>query len=325
MDVPSEIRRALSIERDALGALIERVGDETEAAVTLLRECRGRVVVTGVGKTGLVGQKIAATLSSTGTPAVFLHAGEAMHGDLGMVDAADVVIAISNSGESSEIVELLIYLKRLGTKVVALTGASNSTLAKGSDVVIDVGVTTEADPLGIVPTASTTAALAMGDALAVVLMKLRDFSKDQYAQYHPGGALGSMLLTQVKDLMVAREQTPLVPSHVSMREALYEMTSKRLGAAFVVEQDGPLLGIITDGDLRRLFETESDPLSLTAAEVMKKNPKSVTAQTPAIEAMKLMELHSITVLPVVDENGLAISAIHMHDLVKAGLGQWSSE
>lgn len=325
MDIQAEIKNALSIERDALGGLIERLGDEVEGAVALLRDCRGRVVVTGVGKTGLVGQKIAATLSSTGTAAVFLHAGEAMHGDLGMVGADDVVIAISNSGESSEIVELLTYLKRLGTKIVALTGAANSTLAIKSDVVIDVGVAVEADPLGIVPTASTTAALAMGDALAVVLMKLRNFSKDQYAQYHPGGALGSMLLTQVKDLMVAEEQTPLVSGSLSMREALYEMTSKRLGAAFVIGDDGVLLGIITDGDLRRLFESESDPLSLTAAHVMKKDPKRLRAETPAIEAMKLMEAHSITVLPVVDENDRPISAIHMHDLVKAGLGQWSSE
>ncbi|MCP4639683.1 MAG: KpsF/GutQ family sugar-phosphate isomerase [bacterium] len=323
MNIQEIVRQSLEIERDAVAALVDRVGDACERAVKLLHACSGRVLVTGVGKAGLVGRKLAATLSSTGTPAAFVHACEAAHGDLGMLCEDDVVIAVSNSGESRELVELLGHLKRLGVKIVALTGAVDSTLGSESDVVVDVGVEQEADTLGLAPTASTTAALAMGDALAAGLMSVKGFSEEQYARNHPGGSLGNLLLMRVEDLMVSSDRMPVVSADVVLRDAIYEMTSRRLGSTFVVDEDGVLVGIITDGDLRRLLQRNTDPLEMPAAEAMTRDPKRTRPDVLAIEAMQYMEDHKITVLPVVDATGRPLSAIHMHDLVKAGLALWS--
>ncbi|MBN2309479.1 MAG: KpsF/GutQ family sugar-phosphate isomerase [Candidatus Hydrogenedentes bacterium] len=323
MDIQSVIRRSLAIERDAVAAVLEKVGEECERAVMALHACPGHVIVTGVGKAGLVGRKLAATLSSTGTAAVFLHAGEALHGDLGVVHDGDVVIAVSNSGESKEIVELLPYLRRLEITLIALTGVTSSSLARQSDIVIDVGVSCEADTLGLAPTASTTAAMALGDALAAGVMRVKRFTREQYARNHPGGSLGTLLLARVEDLMVARERTPAVSMDVTMRDAIYEMTSRRLGATFVIDERGKLVGIITDGDLRRLLQRDPNPLGLRVTEVMTRNPKRIRADALAVEAMRMMEDHVITILPVVDDEERPISAIHMHDLVKAGLALWS--
>ena len=325
MDIEADIRNALSIERDGLEEVLQKVGEATAHAVTLLRECTGRVIVTGVGKTGLIGRKIAATLSSTGTPAFYIHPAEAIHGDLGAIHSNDIIIAISNSGESSELVELLPHFADLGVKVIALTGVTTSTLGKRSDVVIDVGVSREADPLNLAPTASTTAALAMGDAIAAALMIAKGFTKDAYARNHPGGALGSVLLTRVRDHMVEPERAPIVGADVSLKTAIHEMAAKRLGATFVVDDDGELVGVFTDGDLLRLFEGSPNALDGPIAEVMTRNPKTAQPDEPAIDAMKRMEDHAITLLAVVDASNKPVSAIHLHDLVKSGLALWASE
>jgi arabinose-5-phosphate isomerase len=320
MDIKSEIRKAIRIEQDALGALIEKVDDEAVKAVLALSECKGRVIVTGMGKGGLIGRKIAATLASTGTPATFLHPAEAFHGDIGFVLPEDVVIAISNSGETEELVGLLPHLKRFGVRVIALTGKRDSTLAQHSDVVIDVGVEKEADPLNMVPTASTTAILAMGDALAAAVLLKRGFTRDEFAIFHPGGSLGKRLLWHVKDLMHAGTAVPVVGDGVTVQDGICEMTSKRLGATFVVDKAGKLVGILTDGDLRRFFQKEKEnPLRSPITEAMVRRPKTIRETALAAEAIKRMEDHAITVLPVVDPDERPIGAIHLHDLVKSGL------
>lgn len=322
MDVKAAIRRAMEYERQALEHVLAKIGDSAEEAVMLLYACQGRVIVTGMGKAGLIGRKIAATLSSTGTPAHFLHPTEAVHGDLGAVTQRDVVVAVSNSGETREVLGILPYLRGLGVRTIALTGNVRSSLAQQSDVVVDVGVEKEADPLGMAPTASTTATLAMGDALASALMLLKGFTRDQYAQVHPGGTLGATLLSRVSDLMARDDAVPLVRTDASVREAVFVISSKRLGAVFVVEETGALAGILTDGDLRRLFERESNPLSLPVSQVMVRHPKTIGPGVRAVEALRLMEDHQITILPVVDETARTVGAIHMHDLVKAGLALW---
>lgn len=318
------VRRALEIECEGLQRLLERIGPAEEEAVGLIAAARGRVITTGMGKAGLIARKLAATLASTGTPAHFLHPTEAVHGDLGIVTPEDIVIAISNSGETREVVGILPYLRYAGVKVIALTGRTDSTLARQSDVVVDVGVAREADPLGIAPSASTTAALAMGDALAAAVMELKRFTRDQYARLHPGGSIGLALLARVRDLMTGGALAPSVDGRVSVREAICEMTSKRLGATFVVDEQGRLVGILTDGDLRRLFQARANPLEMRLDEVMTRAPKSIGPEAPAVEALRRMEDHAITVLPVVDEERRIVGAIHLHDLVKAGLALWSS-
>lgn len=325
MDILDEIRRSLAASRDGIGGLLAKTGQSTVKAVELMLASEGRVVVSGVGKTGLIGRKIAATLSSTGTPALYLHPAEALHGDLGAVQAGDVALIISNSGESSEITSLIPHLRALEVKVVALTGNPDSTLGRRADVVIDVSVEREADPLNLAPTASTTAALAMADALAAALMRARGFTLDDYARNHPGGAIGSVLLTRVRDHMVEPGRAPIVAQTVSLREAIHEMTTKRLGGTFVTGADGKLAGVFTDGDLLRLFEKEANPLEKPIADVMGKKPKWTTPDTKAIDAMGKMEDHAITLLAVVDDDMRPISALHMHDLVKAGLALWTTE
>jgi arabinose-5-phosphate isomerase len=283
-----------------------------------MRACGGKVVVTGLGKSGLVCQKIAATLASTGTPSFFLHSGDAVHGDLGMVRADDVIIAVSNSGETDEILKLLPLFKLHGIKLIVMTGNPDSTLAKAGDVVLNVRVQEEACPLGLAPTASTTAALAMGDALAVVLLEEKGFKEDDFALRHPGGTLGRRLL-RVEDLMFRGEQLPLVRQETLVKDALFEITSKRLGVTGVVDTEGKLVGIITDGDLRRGLERQGQILELQARNLMTRNPKTIPADTMATEAMAVMERYSITSLFVLDHGKQPLGVVHLHDLVKAGI------
>jgi arabinose-5-phosphate isomerase len=281
--------------------------------------CKGRVVVTGMGKSGLIGKKIAATLASTGTPALFLHPAEGIHGDLGMVMKSDIIIAISNSGETEEIIKLLPVFKRLGIPVIAMTGGKNSTLSKASDITIDVGVKEEACPLGLAPTASTTATLAMGDAISIALLEVRGFKEEDFACFHPGGSLGKRLLLRVEDLMHMGDAVPVVAHTTLMRDALFVITDKKLGMTTVVDDDGKLIGIITDGDLRRYLEKSADLFDRKAGDLSSANPKIISRDALAAEAVATMEKFSITALVSVDSDGKPIGIIHLHDLLKAGV------
>lgn len=319
----NQAKRVLKIEADAVAALIDRIDERFEQAVQMILDCKGRVVVTGMGKSGLIGKKIAATLASTGTPALFLHPAEGIHGDLGMVTRGDTVIALSNSGETEEVSRMLPSFKRLGIRVIALTGNPDSTLAKNSDVVIDVGVKEEACPLGLAPTASTTATLAMGDALAVALLDKRGFKEEDFACFHPGGALGKKLLLRVRDLMHSGDAVPVVTTSTLIKDAIYEISSKKMGVTAVVNEQGKLVGVISDGDLRRWMEkTEKSGenlLAKNAGEIMTKNPKIVGQDALAAEAVSIMENNSITCLIVSDASTLPRGVIHLHDLLKAGV------
>ena len=315
-------RRTLQIEAAAVQALAERVAspplaDAMLAAMRAILGCRGRVVVSGMGKSGHVARKLAATLASTGTPAYFVHPGEASHGDLGMVTRDDVFIALSNSGEVEELTRIVPLLKRLGTTLIAITGRADSTLARLADVTLDCAVEQEACPLNLAPTASTTAQLALGDALAVALLDARGFGPDDFARTHPGGSLGRRLLTHVRDIMRVGDAVPRVPLDAPFAAALLEMTRKGLGMTAVVDAAGALRGIITDGDLRRLIERGADLRELSAGEVMHAQPRTVSAQALAVEAVELMEHHRITQIPVVDEGGQLIGALNLHDLFAA--------
>ncbi|MBI5577076.1 MAG: KpsF/GutQ family sugar-phosphate isomerase [Deltaproteobacteria bacterium] len=313
--------RALSVEAEGILGLKERLDDNFERAVELLLNASGKVVVTGMGKSGLIGRKIAATLASTGTPAFFLHPAEGLHGDIGMVLAGDVVIALSKSGETTEVISLIPVFKRLGLPMIALTGERNSTLARHADAVIDVGVPEEACPMGLAPTASTTAALAMGDALAVVLFEEKGFSERDFAMLHPGGALGRKLLT-VEDLMHAGEEIPLVSRNTPLKDALFTISSKRLGVTGVLDGAGVLEGVITDGDVRRAMARGTDLFRTRAAEVMSTDPKRISSTEIAASALRKMEEHSITSLFVFDGADAArlVGIVHIHDLLKAGVG-----
>ncbi len=316
------IKRAadvLRIEANALLAISDRLDHNFVRAVELMRGCCGKVVVTGLGKSGVICQKIAATLASTGTPSFFLHSGDAVHGDLGMVREDDLILAVSNSGETEEILKLLPHFKLHGIKLLVITGNPHSTLAKAGDVVLDVRVSEEACSLGPAPTASTTAALAMGDALAVVLLEQKGFKEEDFALRHPGGTLGRRLLLRVADLMYRGVQLPVVSQTTLVRDALFEITSKRLGVTGVTGADGKLVGIITDGDLRRGLENRGQILQLSAEEIMTRNPKTVPPDTMATEAMAVMERFSITSLFVLDARDFPVGVIHLHDLVKAGI------
>jgi len=316
-------KRVLRIEADAVVALIDRVDEQFERAVEMILSCTGRVVVTGMGKSGLIGKKISATLASTGTPALFLHPAEGIHGDLGMVTRGDIVIALSNSGETEEISRMLPSLKRLDIKIISLTGNPDSTLAKNSDIVINVGVKEEACPLGLAPTASTTATLAMGDALAVVLLEKRGFKEEDFACFHPGGALGKRLLLRVRDLMHAGDAVPMVLEKTLIKDAIYEISSKKMGVTAVVNASGHLVGIISDGDLRRWMEkTEKageNLLTKKAEDIMTKNPKIIQQGALAAEAVSMMEKNSITCLIVAAGDAKPEGVIHLHDLLKAGV------
>lgn len=301
-------------------AMADRLGSDFEQAVDVIHHSKGRVIVTGIGKSGLVGKKIAATLASTGTPAFFLHPAEACHGDLGMVTADDVILAISNSGETDELVELIPYLKRFNIGLILMTGDKNSTLAKISDVNIDTAVREEACPMGIVPTASTTAALAVGDALAVALLIKRGFKEDDFAAFHPKGSLGKKLLIKVSDLMHTGKSVPKVLPDTPMTETVIEISSKRLGITAVVDTEGKIKGIITDGDLRRGIEKWGHRLfKMPASEVMTENPKTIPADALAVKALSIMEQLSITSLLVPDSRGKPKGIIHLHDILREGI------
>jgi arabinose-5-phosphate isomerase len=309
-------RRVLTIEADAVRALIERIDERFLGAVSLILERRGRVVVSGIGKSGHIARKIASTLSSTGTPAVFLHPAEALHGDLGMIEAGDVFIAISHSGESEELLNIIPQVKRRGAKLIALTGRHDSTLAKESDVLLDAGVAQEACPHNLAPTASTTAALALGDALAVALLDARGFSADDFARSHPGGTLGRRLLTHVSDVMRSGADLPAVPADASFKQALLEISRGRMGMTAVL--DGQRVrGIFTDGDLRRALEKGVDLERTRIADVMTPDPRTIRPEALAVEAVQLMERHKINQLLVVDGEGRLAGALNMHDLFRA--------
>ena len=310
-------RRVLEIERQALAAVGERIGGEFARACALVMAGRGRVVATGMGKSGHIARKIAATLASTGTPAFFVHPGEAGHGDLGMITDADVVLAISYSGESDEILMLLPALRRLGNTVIAMTGRPQSTLAREADVHLDVSVPAEACPLHLAPTSSTTATLALGDALAVALLEARGFTADDFARSHPAGSLGRRLLLHIDDVMHGGDALPRVGAGASVAEALVEMSRKRLGMTAVVDDGGRLLGLFTDGDLRRALDQGVDVRQTPIAEVMTRNPRTVRAGQMATEAAHLMEQHRINGLVVVDADGRAVGALNIHDLLRA--------
>jgi arabinose-5-phosphate isomerase len=310
----------LTIEAQALTAMAARLGDAFAQATQRVLHCQGRVVVMGMGKSGHIGRKIAATLASTGTPALFVHPAEASHGDLGMITPADLVLGISNSGESEELTVLLPLIKRMGVPLVALTGRPQSTLGRHADVVLDASVDKEACPHNLAPTASTTAQLAMGDALAVALLDARGFKPDDFARSHPGGALGRKLLTHVTDVMRANTEVPRVPLHADLMTLMREISAKGLGMSAVVDADDRVLGIFTDGDLRRLIEktgSSADLRSLTAQDVMHPNPRTVQVDALAVEAAGLMEASRITSLLVVDAAGLLCGALNTNDLMRA--------
>ncbi|MEK7268321.1 MAG: KpsF/GutQ family sugar-phosphate isomerase [Nitrospirota bacterium] len=312
-------KRVLEIEARAIAGLVDRLDYRFTDAVDLLYRCAGKVVVSGMGKSGLIGQKIASTLASTGTPAFFVHPAEGVHGDLGMLARRDVFIAISNSGETEEVLKLLPFVKRLSIPVIALTGKVQSTLAKNSEVVLDVSVREEACPMGLAPTASTTAALAMGDALAIALLEKRGFKEEDFAQFHPGGTLGRRLLLKVRDLMHQGEAIPRVDQRASAREAIMEMTTKKLGMTTVVDPQGRLQGVITDGDLRRFLEKGVDLATARAGDLASKQPKTIGPDDLAARAVQVMEQFSITSLVVLDGEGRMVGVIHMHDLLKSGV------
>ncbi|MEJ6006064.1 KpsF/GutQ family sugar-phosphate isomerase [Paucibacter sp. AS339] len=310
-------RKALAIEAQALTDLGPRLGDAFAQAVQAVLNCSGRVAVMGMGKSGHVGRKIVATLASTGTPALFVHPGEASHGDLGMVTSKDVVLALSNSGESDELNVVLPVLKRLGVTIVAMTGRAESSLARHATIVLDSAVAEEACPLNLAPTASTTAQMALGDALAVALLDARGFKPEDFARSHPGGALGRKLLTHVRDLMRAGDDLPRVKADTPFTEMMREMSAKALGVAIVVDAEDKIAGIFTDGDLRRLVEKGQDLRSLSAADVASKSPRTVSADALAVDAADLMELARITVVLVVDAERRLLGAITINDLMRA--------
>ena len=318
-------KEVLNIEATGIVSLIDRLDDHFIRAIELLYNCRGKVVVTGLGKSGLVCRKIAATFSSMGTPSFFLHAGDANHGDMGMIMEGDVVLAVSNSGETEEILTLIPTLKRIGVRIVAMTGNHDSTLSRAADVVLDAGVTEEACPLGLSPTASTTAALALGDALAVILLEKKGFKEEDFALRHPGGILGRKLLLRVEDLMHRDGDVPLVGEETLMKEAILVITSKRLGVTGVTDKHGDLIGVITDGDLRRGLQAHGDGiLSKRAEEIMTLKPRSIEKDALASQALARMEENMprpITSLFVVEKPGdrVPVGILHIHDLLKAGI------
>ncbi|MCQ2359080.1 MAG: KpsF/GutQ family sugar-phosphate isomerase [Phascolarctobacterium sp.] len=312
----------LRLEAEAILELIPRVDDNFAQAIQMILECEGRTVITGMGKSGLIGAKMAATMASTGTPSFFLHPAEAIHGDLGMVTCHDVVIALSNSGETGEVLNILPSLRRIGAKIIAMVGNPASTLAKNADIILNVGVSKEACPLGLAPTSSTTAALAYGDAMALALLSKRNFTASQFAIFHPGGSLGRKLLLTVGNIMHKGDENPIVPEKTTVQEALFVITDKGLGAVSVVDENGKMCGVLTDGDIRRGLRKGVEFLSHSVTEIMTKAPKYITEDKLAAQALHLMESNKpkpITVLPVVDAEMKVIGLLHMTDLVRQGV------
>ncbi len=319
VDIIGIAERVLKTEAEAINALLNRLDENFRKAAEMLCEMKGRLIVTGMGKSGLIGKKIAATLSSTGTPAVFLHPAEAGHGDLGMVTSEDIVLAISNSGETEEVLRLIPYIKRFSVGLISMT-RPDSTLGRSSDIVLDVTVEKEACSLGIVPTASTTATLAMGDALAVALLEMKGFKEEDFAMFHPNGSLGKKLLVRVKDLMHTGDAIPIVQLDTPMTDAAIEMSSKRLGMTVVCDSYRKIKGIITDGDLRRGIQRWGvEFFQKRASEVMTRNPKTIDKDALAAKALSVMEQYSITSLVVPDAEGRPTGVIHLHDILKKGI------
>lgn len=311
-------KEVIRIESDAVKNLESKIDENFYKAVDTILKTKGRVIISGVGKSGIIARKIVATMNSTGTPALFMHPSDAIHGDLGMVRNDDVVILISKSGSTPEIVRIFPVLRRIGTKIIALVGDMKSFLAKEADIVLDVSVEEEACPYDLAPTSSTTATLVMGDALAIALLKAKNFTKEQFAFYHPGGTLGRRLTLKVEEIMTKGENVPIVNQDVDLHSAILEMTSKRLGATCVVDNNGKLVGIITDGDLRRAMEKYPNLSGLKAKDVMGKNPKSIKPDVLASYAIQLMETYKITQLICIDDENHPIGMVHLHDLVNLG-------
>ena len=321
-EMETDAQKVLQMEAEAILDLIPRIDAHFDAAVEMILACEGRVIMTGMGKSGIVAHKISATLASTGTPSFYLHPAEGIHGDLGMVTGEDVIIALSNSGETGEILNILPSLRRIGAKLIAMVGNSDSTLAKNADVVLNVGVKKEACPLGLAPTSSTTAALAFGDALAMALMGKHHFTSKQFAVFHPGGSLGRKLLLTVGDIMHGGNENPVVKGTATVTEALFVITDKGLGAVSVVDENDIMIGLLTDGDIRRGLSKGVDFLKRPVTELMTKEPKFITREKLAAQALHIMESHKpkpITVLPVIDEERHVIGLLHMTDLVRQGV------
>lgn len=316
-DIVTRARGILLHEADEIRQLADRLGNEFEAAVQLVLSCRGRIVVTGMGKSGHIGGKIAATLASTGTPAFFMHPAEASHGDLGMITAEDVVIALSNSGESDEIINILPAIRRIGARILSITGSNDSTLSRESEVHLSAAVSHEACPLGLAPTASTTAALALGDALALCVLDLREFTAEDFARSHPGGSLGRRLLVRIKDVMRTGEAVPAVDAQATVQDAIAQISSKGMGFTAIVDQAQHPLGIFTDGDLRRLFMQGQTDTQATIRSVMNTQPRLLGTQQMAVEAVNMMEQFKINGFMVVNEQQQLVGAFNMHDLLKA--------
>ena len=312
-------KEVFRIEAEAVSSLASKLDGNFTKAVEAIYNCKGRVVVTGMGKAGIIGQKISATLSSLGTPSIWLHSAEAIHGDLGRVTKDDIVIALSNSGETEETKSLIPILKKIGARVIAITGNRNSSLAKYSDLVLDVSVKKEACPLGLAPTSSTTAMLAMGDAVAVCLVEKKGFKEKDFALFHPGGALGKKLLLRVEDIMRKGKANPIVSEGAIVKDVLYAITEARAGAASVIDKSGRLSGIFTDGDLRRHLETDADLARKKVKEVMTKKPITIQPDKLAVEALKILEERKIDEIPVVDKNGKPAGMLDVQDVLRAGL------
>ena len=315
-----DIREVLQLEADAVHGLIKLVDSPVGEAVVQLQQCKGRIIVTGMGKMSWIAHKAAATFSSTGAPAVFLHPGEAAHGDLGIVTPNDILIALSKSGETDELNSLLPFMHRWNVPIIAITGNLKSTLAKRASIVLNCGVPAEADPVCPAPTCSTTAALALCDALAVALLRQRGFSEDQFAAFHPGGLLGRRLLTTVSDVMHVESNVPMVVVGTNLKQAIVEMSSKSLGCTLVVNESRQLAGILTDGDLRRAFQGLDHPLESSVDQLMSRQPCTIGKDKLAADALRMMEEKSITVIPVVDSQLVVTGIVHLHDLMRAGLG-----
>ncbi len=313
-----EARQVLQIEADGILKLIDRLDHRFDQMVEIIMKATGRVIVSGIGKSGIIGRKIAATLNSTGTRSLFLHPVEAMHGDLGIVGPEDVFLAMSYSGETDELNILMPSIRDIGCTIISMTGNPASTLARHSDIIIDVGVEKEACPLGLAPTASTTALLAMGDALAVVLINKKQFKTSDFKRFHPGGALGQRLSSQVRDIMFSNEAVPTVTTSASMQQAVEEMDRHGLGALIIVDEHRRLAGILTDGDLRRMIAQQKPIFEQSLAAVMTPSPRHAFSQTPAFDALNVMEQHEITVLPIVDDDRRVMGILHLHDILGKG-------
>ncbi len=312
-------KRVIDIEANSLNELKDKIDENFVKAVETIYNAKGRTIVTGMGKSGIIARKVVATMNSTGTPAIFLHPSDAVHGDLGIVRKEDVIIIISKSGNTQEIQQLIPMFKRIGVPIIAIVGDKNSNLATSSDIVIDVSVKEEACPFDLAPTASTTAALAMGDALAISLLDKRNFTKEDFALFHPGGILGKHLALKVEEMMIKGDAVPKVHLSTPLKDVILEITSKRLGATSVIDKENVLVGIITDGDLRRMLQHTENLSNITAEQIMTRNPKTITKNVLAVIALQEMESYNITQLVVIDESRKPIGMIHLHDLVKAGL------